>query len=221
MAINNVVVWCRNRIRYDLFIVYSVSDFIHLSLRRLDNKSKHNNAICTCTHTTPTEKTIDIFDQNVQWVIRWYKAIYIICPSTFIHRCNSLCYIRFSCFLHSVANSLKTMQHTVAKHFIYCKHNITLWNTQVIPQKVVTFFEECKSWSHTSLFVWDWNYRARRIASNFTRFYRIAKGVTRRIWLDQCPMSRHPLTSWHRKRSRNLCSSNSWFRRDSNPRPTA
>ena len=44
-----------------------------------------------------------------------------------------------------------------------------------MPQKVVTFFEDCRSWSHTSLFVWDWNCRARRIASNFTRFYRIAK----------------------------------------------
>ena len=100
--------------------------------------------------------------------------------------CNSLCYVRFSCSLHSVVNLIKTMQHTVAKRFIYCKHNIALWNTQAISQKVVTFFAEGRSWSHTSLFVWDWNCRARRIASDFTRFYRIAKGVTRRIWLDLC-----------------------------------
>ena len=79
------------------------------------------------------------------------------------------------------------MQHTVAKRFIYCKHNITIPHTQAISQKVITFFEECESWSHTSLFVWDWNCRARRIASDFTRFYRIAKCVTRRIWLDSHP----------------------------------
>ena len=80
-----------------------------------------------------------------------------------------------------VADSLRTMQRTVVKRFIHYKHNIILWNTQVFSRKVVTFFEDCKSWSHSSLFVWDWNCRARRIASNFTRFYRIAKGVTRRI----------------------------------------
>lgn len=39
------------------------------------------------------------------------------------------------------------------------------------------------------LFVWDWNCQAKRIASNFTRFYRIAKSVIRRIWLDLCPVS--------------------------------
>ena len=83
------------------------------------------------------------------------------------------------------------MQHTVAKHFIYCKHNITIPHTQVIPQKVVTFFENLKSWSHTSLFVWDWNCRARRIASDFTRFYRIAKCVTHRIWLDYHPKTQY------------------------------
>ena len=76
------------------------------------------------------------------------------------------------------------MQHAVAEHFIHCKHNITLWNTQVFWQKSVTFFENLKSWSHTSPFVWDWNCRAWGIASNFTRFYQIAKVVTRRIWLD-------------------------------------
>ena len=123
----------------------------------------------------------------------------------------------FSCFLHSVANSLKTMQHTVVKRFIHCKHNITLWNTQAFWQKSVTFFAEVESWSRLALFVWDWNCRARRIASNFTRFYRIAKVVTRRIWLDLCPKPRHRLTSWHRKRSRNLCSSNLWFRRNMKP----
>ena len=32
--------YCRNSIRYDLFIVYSVSDFIHLSLRRLGNNKQ-------------------------------------------------------------------------------------------------------------------------------------------------------------------------------------
>ena len=42
------------------------------------------------------------------------------------------------------------MQHTVAKRFIYCKHNITLWNTQVIPQKVVTFLQKAKV-GHTLL----------------------------------------------------------------------
>ena len=83
--------------------------------------------------------------------------------------------LRWHRLLHSVANLLKTMQHTVAKRFIHHKHNITLWNTQAIPQKVVTFFAECKSWSHTSLFVWDWNCWARRIASDFTRFYGVAK----------------------------------------------
>ena len=70
------------------------------------------------------------------------------------------------------------MQHAVAKRFIHCKHNIILWNTQVIPQKVVTFFAEGRSWSRLALFVWDWNCRARRIASDFTRFYRIAKDVS-------------------------------------------
>ena len=75
------------------------------------------------------------------------------------------------------------MQHTVAKRFIYCKHNITIRSTQAILQKVVTFFENLKSWSHTSLFVWDWIAGENRIASDFTRFYRIAKRVTRRIWL--------------------------------------
>ena len=114
---------------------------------------------------------------------------------TFIHRCNFLCYVCFSCILHSVANLLKTMQHAVAKCFIHCKHNITLWNTQAFPQKVVTFFEECKSWSHTSLFVWDWNCWARRIALNCARFYEVAKCVTHRIWLDLCPKPRHQLTS--------------------------
>ena len=109
--------------------------------------------------------------------------------------CNSLCYVRFSCSLHSVANFLKTMQHAVEKCFIHCKHNITIPHTQAFWQKSVTFFEECKSWSHTSLFVWDWICLARRIASDFTRFYRIAKGITRRIWLDLFPMSRHQLTS--------------------------
>ena len=101
--------------------------------------------------------------------------------------------LRWHRLLHSVANLLKMMQHAVAKCFIRCKHNTTLWNTQVIPQKVVTFFEECESWSHTSLFVWDWNCWARRIASDFTRFYLIVKCVTRRIWLDLCLMSRQTL----------------------------
>ena len=54
---------------------------------------------------------------------------------------------------------------------------LSIEHTQAIPQKVVTFFENLKSWSHLALFVWDWIYRARRIASDFTRFYRIAKGV--------------------------------------------
>ena len=90
-----------------------------------------------------------------------------------------------------VADSLRTMQRTVVKRFIHYKHNIILWNTQVFSRKVVTFFEDCKSWSHSSLFVWDWNCRARRIASNFTRFYRIAKCVTRRIWLDSHPKTQH------------------------------
>ena len=103
--------------------------------------------------------------------------------------------LRWHRLLHSVANLLKTMQRAVAKRFIYCKHNITISHTQVIQQKVVTFFEECESWSHTSLFVWDWNCRARRIASDFTRFYRITKCVTRRIWLDLCPKPLHQLTS--------------------------
>ena len=113
---------------------------------------------------------------------------------TFIHRCKFLCYVWLFGLLHSVANLLKTMQHAVAKRFIYCKHNITIPYTQAFWQKVVTFFENLKSWSHTSLFVGDWNCWARRIASDFTRFYRIAKGVTRRIWLDLCLMSRHQLT---------------------------
>ena len=56
-----------------------------------------------------------------------------------------------------------------------------------MPQKVVTFFENLKSWSHTSLFVWDWIAGENKIASDFTRFYRIAKGVTHRIWLDSHP----------------------------------
>ena len=106
---------------------------------------------------------------------------------TFIHRCKFLCYVWLFGLLHSVANLLKTMQHTVAKRFIHCKHNITLWNTQVIPQKVVTFFENLKSWSHTSLCVWDWNCRARRIASDFTRFYGVAKCVTTGIWQGSHP----------------------------------
>ena len=110
---------------------------------------------------------------------------------TFIHRCNSLCYVRFSCLLHSVANLLKTMQCTVAKHFIHCKHNITIPHTQVIPQKVVTFFENLKSWSHLSLFVWDWNCRARRIASDCARFYGVAKCVTAGIWQDSHPKTQH------------------------------
>ena len=36
---------------------------------------------------------------------------------------------------------------------------------------------------HSTLFVWDWSAGENRIASDFTRFYRIAKRVTRRIWL--------------------------------------
>ena len=67
------------------------------------------------------------------------------------------------------------MQHAVVKYFIQCKHNITIPHTQVIPQNVVTFFENLKSWLHLALLVWDWNCRARRIASDFTRFYWIAK----------------------------------------------
>ena len=70
------------------------------------------------------------------------------------------------------------MQHAVAKHFIYRKHNITIPHTQVIPQKVVTFFENLKSWSHLALFVWDWIAGENRIASDFPRFYRIAKCVS-------------------------------------------
>ena len=73
------------------------------------------------------------------------------------------------------------MQHAVPKRFMQCKHNITLWNTQAFWQKVVTFFEECKSWSHTSLFVWDLICCAKRIASNCARFYGVAKCVTARI----------------------------------------
>ena len=42
--------------------------------------------------------------------------------------------------------------------------------------EVVVRYFYYPSWSHTSLFVWDWNCRARSIASDFTRFYRIAKG---------------------------------------------
>ena len=34
-----------------------------------------------------------------------------------------------------------------------------------------------------------------RIASDFTRFYRVAKCVTHRIWLDLCQISQHPPTS--------------------------
>ena len=83
------------------------------------------------------------------------------------------------------------MQHAVAKRFIHCKQNITIPHTQAFWQKVVTFFENLKSWSHTSLFVWDWIAGENRIASDFTRFYRIAKCVIRRILLDLCLMSRH------------------------------
>ena len=102
---------------------------------------------------------------------------------TFIHRCNSLCYVWLSGLLHRVADPLRIVQHSVAKRFIHCKHNITLWNTQAFWQKSVTFFENLKSWSHLSLFVWDWNCRARRIASDFTRFYRIAKGID--LWSEK------------------------------------
>ena len=109
----------------------------------------------------------------------------------------AIVYVMFIVFanLHSVVNQLKMVQCSVAKHFMYCKHNITLWNTQAFWQKVVTFFEECESWSHTSLFVWDWNCRARVIASNCARFYGVAKCVTLKIWLDLCPKPRHQLTS--------------------------
>ena len=96
------------------------------------------------------------------------------------------------------------MQHTVAKRFIHCKHNITIPHTQVIPQKVVTFFENLKSWSHLALFVWDWIAGENRIESNFTRFYRIAKGVTHNNSAGFAPLNRQRLTSWYRKRSRLL-----------------
>ena len=81
------------------------------------------------------------------------------------------------------------MQHTVAKRFIYCKHNITIPHTQVIPQKVVTFFENLKSWSHLALFVGDWIAWENRIASDFTRFLSDCKRQIRRDWLLRRPMS--------------------------------
>lgn len=73
------------------------------------------------------------------------------------------------------------MQHTVAKRFIHCKHNIALWNTQVFGEEFVTFFAKVKSWSHRALFVWDLICYGKRIASNCSRFYGIAKCVTARI----------------------------------------
>ncbi|MBQ1225011.1 MAG: hypothetical protein IIX82_03510, partial [Alistipes sp.] len=93
-----------------------------------------------------------------------------------------------------VANLLKMMQHAVAKRFIHCKHNITIPHTQAIPQKVVTFFEECKSWSHLSLCVWDWILEEWRIASNCARFYGVAKCVTAGIWQDSHPKTHQLLT---------------------------
>ena len=138
---------------------------------------------------------------------------------SFIHRCNSLCYVWLSGLLHRVADSLRIVQHSVAKRFMYCKHNITLWNTQAISQKVVTFFEKVKIWSHLSLFVWDWICRARRIASNFTRFYGVAKCVTAGIWQDSHPKTHQLLTRWKRKENRKFCSLSPWIRRGSNPGP--
>ena len=48
--------------------------------------------------------------------------------------------------------------------------------------------------------------RAKRIASDFNRFYRIAKCVTRRIWLDSHLKTRQLLTYWKRKENRKFCS---------------
>ena len=95
--------------------------------------------------------------------------------------CNYLCYVRKVGLLHRVADSLRIMQHTVPKRFIWCKHNTVLPNTQAILQKVVTFFAKVKSWSQHALFVWDLICCGKRIASNCARFYRIAECVTARI----------------------------------------
>ena len=100
---------------------------------------------------------------------------------TFIHRCNYLCYVRKVGLLHRVADSLRIMQHTVPKRFIWCKHNTTLPNTQVFGEEFVTFFTKVKSWSQHALFVWDLICCGKRIASNCARFYRIAECVTARI----------------------------------------
>ena len=58
-------------------------------------------------------------------------------------------------------------------------------------------------WSHLALFVWDWNCRARRIASDFTRFYRIAKGVTRNNSAGFSPLNPHTLNIRRKFEARN------------------
>ena len=64
------------------------------------------------------------------------------------------------------------------------KAALGLGNKQLNILLLSPFFENLKSWSHTSLFVWDWIAGENRIPSDFPRFYRIAKCVTRRIgWI--------------------------------------
>ena len=86
------------------------------------------------------------------------------------------------------------MQHTVPKHFIWCKHNTLLPNTQVFGEEFVTFFAKVKCWSRYSLCVWDCIFEEWGIVSDFTRFYGVAKCVTAGIWQDSHTKTRRWLT---------------------------
>ena len=119
-------------------------------------------------------------------------------PIVFFEKKKSvLCRVAVSFCLPFVTVSIVFVVLSIAPILVGCA-SVRLWRcglkgafppffkNEAYWSKFVTFFAKVKCWSRSSLFVWDWNCRAREIASNCARFYRIAKCVTRRIRLDLC-----------------------------------